>query len=209
MVAEQNPITFSICEQTSGFYQIKLTDDSKAKTAFVTHRGLYQFKRLPFEIQGAPASYQALMAKVLRNVLFSYALCYVDDVLIMSDSPERHCEHLREVLSRFHQANLSLNPSKCRFGLSKVVYLGHVLSKDGVSVDESKVSVIKTFPVPQNTQLRSFLGICSFYRRFQKHFARKTANLRSVLKRDAKFVWNSIHQEEFDAQKLHLPQLLS
>jgi len=80
-VAENNPTTFSVLDMTSGFWQISLADSSKPKTAFVTHRGNYQFKRMPFGIQGAPASYQALMSKVLRNILFSYALCYVDDIL--------------------------------------------------------------------------------------------------------------------------------
>jgi len=168
----------------------------------VTHPGNYHFKRMPFGIQGAPASYQSLMSKVLRNILFSYALCYVDDILCMSTSPELHCEHLSEIFSRFRQARLRLNPTKCKFALSQVVYLGHVLSKDGISVDESKIVLIKTHHVPKNAQqLRSFLGIANYYRRFIKHFSIKTANLRNLLKRDAKFVWNSIHTQEFDFLK--------
>jgi len=90
-VAENNPSIYSVLDMSSGFNQIKLDEESEPKTDFVTHRGNYQFKRLSFGISGAPASYQALMAKVLRNILFSYALCYVDDVLVMSASPERHC----------------------------------------------------------------------------------------------------------------------
>jgi len=92
------------------------------------------------------------MNKILRHILFSYALCYVDDILCFSDSPERHCEHLTEILDRFRQAKLRLNVPKCKFALSKVVYLGHVLSPEGISVDQNKVSVIKTFPVPTNAQ---------------------------------------------------------
>jgi len=158
-VTEKSPTTYSVCDLNSGFWQIKLNEASKPKTAFVTHRGNYQFKRMPFGIQGAPASYQSLMSKVLRNVLFSYALCYVDDILCMSSSPERHCEHLAKIFSRFRQAKLRLNPSKCKFALSEVVYLGHVLSKDGISVDDSKITLIKTHPTPKNAQqLRSFLG---------------------------------------------------
>ena len=201
-VAENNPTTFSVFDLTSGFWQIKLDDSSKPKTAFVTHRGNYQFKRMPFGIQGAPTSYQALMSKVLRNILFSYALCYVDDVLCMSTSPDLHCEHLAEIFARFRQAKLRLNPSKCKIALTQVVYLGHVLSKDGVSVDDSKVKLIRSHPIPKNAQqLRSFLGIANYYRRFIKHFSIKTVNLRGLLKRDAKFVWNSVHQEEFDFLK--------
>jgi len=173
-----------------------MDESSKHKTAFTTHRGTYHFNRMCFGLQGSPATFQALMTKVLRGILFSYALCYIDDLICMSDTPERHLEHLTEIFDRFRSANLRLNPQKCQFALPKVTYLGHVLSKEGESVDESKVSVIKTFPVPTNSQqLRSYLGIANLYRRFIKHFSIKTANLRSLLKRDAKFVWNSVHQK--------------
>ena len=120
----------------------------------------------------------------------------------MSDSPEHHCEHLTEIFDRFRQAKLRLNPTKCKFALSKILYLGHVLSKDGISVDESKVEVITTFPTPKNTQqLRSFLGIANYYKKFIKHYSIKTAHLRSLLKRDAKFIWNSAHEQEFNFLK--------
>jgi len=99
-VAENNPSTFSVLDLTPGFWQIKLDESSKLKTAFVTHFGNCQFKRMPFGLQSAPASYQNLMHKLLRNILFSYTLCYTDDLLCFSDSPERHCEHLTEMQIR-------------------------------------------------------------------------------------------------------------
>ena len=146
------------------------------------------------------------MNKVLRNILFRFALCYIDDVLCMSDSPEHHYEHLTEIFDRFRQAKLRINPAKCKFATPKVTYLGHVLSGDGISVDENKISVIKTFPVPKNAQqLRSWLGITNYYRRFIKSYSIKTANLRSLLKRDAKFVWNSVHQQAVSYTHLTLP----
>ena len=201
-VAENNPSIFTSLDLSSGFWQVKLDEQSKEKTAFVTHRGNYQFKRMPFGVSNAPAAFKALVNKVLRNIVFSYALCYVDDVLIMSRSPEEHCEHLREIFDRFRQANLRLNPSKSRVAIRQVLYLGHILSTDGISVDQKKVSVIREHPVPQNTkQLRSFLGIANYYRRFIKGFSIKTAHLRSLLKRDAAFVWNDVHQNEFEFLK--------
>jgi len=115
----------------------------------------------------------------------------------MSDSPERHCEHLAEIFVRFCQAKLRLNSSKCKFALPKVTHLGHILNKEGISVDDSKVSAIQDHLVPQNsTQHHSFFGIAKYYRCFIKHFSIKTANLCSLLKRDTKFVWNSTHQAE-------------
>ena len=201
-VAENNPSIFSTIDMTSGFWQIPLDPLTKNRTAFVTHRGNYHFKRLPMGLKSSPSVFQALVTKVLRNILFTYALCYIDDVLIMSSSPEEHCEHLREVFDRFRQAKLRLNGPKSKFARGRVLYLGHVLSKAGIAPDASKVSLIKEHPVPQNTkQLRSFLGIANYYRRFIKDFSIKTAHLRSLLKRDAVFVWNSVHQEEFNFLK--------
>ena len=120
-------------------------------------------------------------------------------MLLFARSPEQHVEHLTEVFDRFRQANLRLNPSKCKFALRQVTYLAHVLSKDGVACDPSKIEVIKSFPVPKNAQqLRSYFVLVNYYRKFIKSFSIKTANLRSLLKRDAKFVWNSVHQQQFD-----------
>ena len=125
-------------------------------------------------------------SKVVRNILFTYTLCYVDDVLCTNNSPEHHCQHLREISDCFHQAKLRLNPAKCKFALSKIFYLGHVLSKYGIAVDESKLEVTETFPTPQNTQqLCSFLGIANYHRRFIKNISIKMAHLRSVPKRYA------------------------
>jgi len=109
-VAENNPSVFSVCDFTSGFYQIFMDESSKPKTSFITHRGSYQFKRMPFGLQGAPPTFCQHIAKTLRTILFSYALCYVDDVLVLSDSPERHTEHLTEIFDRFRQANLRQPP---------------------------------------------------------------------------------------------------
>jgi len=197
-VAENNPSVFSVCDFTSGFYQIFMDESSKPKTSFITHRGSYQFKRMPFGLQGAPPTFCQHIAKTLRTILFSYALCYVDDVLVLSDSPERHTEHLTEIFDRFRQANLRLNPSKCKFALAQVTYLGHILPKHGVACDLSQIEVIKTFPEPKNAQeLRSYLVICNYYRKFIENYSIKTANLSSLLKRDAKFVWNTVHQFDF------------
>ena len=107
-----------------------------------------------------------------------------------------------QIFNRFRQANLRLNPTKSKFGMAEVIYLGHKLSRHGVSVCEDKLEVTRSFPTPKNTQqLRSYLGIANYYRRFVEKFSMKTANLRSLLKRDAKFVWNSVHDQEFEFLK--------
>jgi len=132
-------------------------------------------------------------------MLFSHALTYVDDCICFSSSPEKHLEHVTEIFfDRFRQANLRFNPTKSKFGMVEVIYLGHKLSRHGVSACE----VIRSFPTPKNArQLRSYLGIASYYRRFVEKFSMKTVNLRSLLKRDANFVWNSVHDQEFEFLK--------
>ena len=173
------------------YWQVQLDEESPLSPTAET----ISSRVCPLELTGAPASYQALMANFLRNILFSYALCYVDD-LCMSDSPEKHCEHLTEIFDRFRQAKLCLNPNKCKFGLSRVVYL---MSKDGISVDESKVSVIKTPPPKRSTTSVSLTPVSVLEEPpviiggSSRTSQIKTANLRSVLMREAKFFWNSAH----------------
>jgi len=196
LVAENNASVYSTIDLSSGYYQLFLDDSSKPKTCFVTHRGSYQYTRVCFGLQGAPASFIYLMHHILRNILFSCALTYVDDCICFSSSPEKHLEHLTEIFNRFRQANLRLNPTKSKFGMAEVIYLGHKLSRHGVSDCEDKLKVIRSFHTPKNAQqLRSYLGIANYYRRLVEKFSIKTANLRSLLKRDAKFVWNSVHDK--------------
>ena len=203
LAAENNASVYSTIDLSFGYYQLFLEDSSKPKTGFVTHRGSYQYTRVCFGLQGAPASFNYLMHHILRNILFSYALTYVDDCMCFSSSPEKHIEHLTEIFNRFRQANLRLNPTKSKFGMAEVIYLGHKLRRHGVSACEDKLEVIWSFHTPKNAhQLRSYLGIANCYRRFVEKFSMKTPNLRSLLKHDAKFVWNSVHNQEFEFLKM-------
>jgi len=202
LVAENNASVYSTMDLSFSYHQLFLKDSSKPKTCFVTHRGSYQYTRVCFGLQGAPATFNYLLSHVLRNILFSYALTYVDDCICFSSLPEKHLEHLTEFFNRFRQANLRLNPTKSKFGMAEVIYLGHKLSRHGVSACEDKLEVIRSFPTPKNAQqLRSYLGIANYYRTFVEKFSMKTANLRSLLKRDAKFVWNCVHDREFEFLK--------
>jgi len=122
--------------------------------------------------------------------------------MCFSSSPEKHLEHLTEIFNRFRQANLRLNPTKSKFGMAEVIYLGHKLRRHGVSACEDKLEVIRSFHTLKNAQqLRSNLGIANYYRRFVEKISMKTPNLRSLLKRDAKFVWNSVHNQVFEFLK--------
>ena len=114
-------------------------------------------------------------------------LCYIDDLLIFSKNFEEHLSHLDQVFSKLRQANLTLKPEKCQFGLDRVIFLGHILSKDGISVDPSKTDKIEKFPIPKShTELKSFLGLCNYYRRFVKGYSFITSPLNKLLKGNKK-----------------------
>lgn len=155
---------FSCVDLQNGYWQILLEDDSKEKTAFITHAGLYEFNVMAFGLCGAPADFQRLMERVLRGLNWKIALIYLDDVLIFSCTFEDHLQHLRLVFDRFRASGLKLKPKKCFFGKRTVKYLGHVVSKDGVQPDPSKIKVIQDYPVPRRVKdVRAFLGLANYY----------------------------------------------
>ena len=181
-IAQGKPKYFSTLDLRSGFYQIKLTEESKHKTAFVTHQGQYQFKRMPFGLKTAPIAYQMVMQHIFRNINWKYLIIYVDDLIIYSDTFNNHISHLSQVMSKLVEAKLTLKPSKCMFGVESVKYLGHVLSRDGISMDKSKVEDINTFPRPKDEkQTRQFLGLSNWYRKFIKGYSEICAPLYKLL----------------------------
>lgn len=175
------------------------------KSAFVTPTGVYQWKRMPFGLVNAPASFQALMTQVLRGLNWKFCLVYVDDILVFSNSFEQHIHHLHQIFSRLENAGLTLKPSKCSFALQKVHYLGHVITKDGVQVDVTKTDAVKSFPIPECTKdVRSFLGLCNYYRKFIKNYSTIISPLTSLLRKEIKFEWSDDCQYAFDQLKTAL-----
>lgn len=123
-----------------------MENETKHKSVFVTPSGVYQWKRMPFGLVDAPASFQALMTQVIRGPNWKTCLVYVDDILVFSNSFKEHLQHLEQIFTRLTAAGLTLKPSKCAFALPSVKYLGHVLTKDGIQVDVSKTDAVKSFP---------------------------------------------------------------
>lgn len=201
-LGESKAQVFSVLDLASGYWQIPLHPETKHKTAFITHQGIFEWNRLPFGLRNAPASFQKLMTKVMQGLHWKSVLVYVDDFLIFSKTFNEHLQHLSEVFDRLRNAKLTLKPSKCQFAVNRVLYLGHILSKHGVEVDKSKTDAITTFPIPKNVHnIRSFLGICNYYRRFIKDFAKIASPLTNLLRKDVNFLWSENCNHAFEKLK--------
>ena len=198
---------FTSLDLKSGFWQIELDEESRPKTAFITHAGLFQFKVMPFGLTNAPATFQRLMDLVLGGLKWSCALVYLDDIIIYSPSFDSHLHHMESVLQRIQSSGLTLQISKCQFCKLKLRYLGHVVSQYGIEPDPEKIRAVRDYPIPVRLKdVRTFLGLTSYYRRFIKHYATIAEPLIS-LTRNAEhkpFLWTTACQDSFQ----HLRQLL-
>ena len=158
---------FSTLDLCPGYWQVEVEPKDCQKTAFATRKGLYQFQVMPFGLCNAPATFERLMETVLTGLQWDICLIYLDDVIVFGKEFEDIIENLSIIFERLFSAGLKLKPRKCTLFARKVEYLGHVVSEYRISTDPQKVGVVKTWPEPANiTELRSFLGFCSYYRRY-------------------------------------------
>ena len=193
---------FTTYDLKSGYWPIQLHPSAREKTAFVTHNGLYEFLVMPFGLTNSGASFQRLMGHILRGLEYRFALIYIDDIIIFSESVEEHLAHLEEVFRRLREANVKLNPKKCSLVKQKVEYLGHVVTPDGVIPNPEKVRVVREFPIPKNLkELRAFMGLANYSRRFVKDFAHIANPSNALSKKGVKFVWTQACADAFDKLK--------
>lgn len=196
---------FSTLDLKSGYWQVGLANGAKEKTAFSAGAGLWQFKVLPFGLCNAPATFERLMERVLKGILFKTCLVYLDDIIVFGPSFDEHLIRLKEVLTRLKQAGLQLNPKKCQLFQSRVEYLGHIVSSAGIETDPKKIDAVKTWPTPSNKrELRSFLGLCTYYRRFVKNFADIACNLHVLTEKNRQFQWTTENETSFQELKTRL-----
>ena len=158
---------YSKIDLRSGYHQLRVREKDVPMTAFRTRYGHYEFLVMPFGLTNAPAVFMDLMNRVFREFIDRFVIVFIDDILIYSKTRREHREHLRLVLQTLRAAQLYAKFSKCEFWLDRVVFLGHVISAQGVSVDPSKVEAVINWLTPTNiSDIRSFLGLAGYYRRF-------------------------------------------
>ena len=204
-IGATNATVYSVIDLAGAFWQLPVDQDSKEKTAFVVQSGQYQFNRMPFGLRNAPASFQKLIADIFRGLTYKTMVGFIDDIICFSPNVDQHMKDLQEIFHRLRQANLKAKPSKCIFATNSVKYLGHILSSKGVLPNPEKTKVIADFPVPKTRkQVRSFLGIANYYRRFIDRYSTISAPLTSLLKKDTDFLWSSECAEAFNTLKVAL-----
>ncbi|KAK1422205.1 hypothetical protein QVD17_25165 [Tagetes erecta] len=198
---------FSKIDLRSGYHQLKIRDEDIPKTAFRTRYGHYEFLVMSFGLTNAPAAFMDLMNRVCRPMLDRSVIVFIDDILIYSRSEAEHAIHLREVLETLRREKLYAKFSKCAFWLREVQFLGHVINANGILVDPSKVEAVMKWKPPKTpTEIRSFLGLAGYYRRFIQDFSKIASPLTKLTRKDTKFVWSKEQEQAFQTLKEKLTQ---
>ena len=193
---------FSTLDLRQGYWQVENDPETADKTTFITRKGAFKFKVLPFGLSNAPAVFQRLMNLVMRSLTWEACLVFLDDIVVMSTTFEQHLERLRAVFSRLKSANLKLKPSKCKLFQLKVKFLGSIVSANGIEPDPDKLKAIDEWPVPKNlTELRAFVGLASYYRRHVEGFSDLAKPLSELTRKNQPFIWGPDQQQAFEILK--------
>ena len=188
---------FSKIDLRSGYHQIRVKFDDVQKTAFISRYGHYEYVVMPFGVTNAPALFMDYMNRIFRPFLDKFVVVFINDILIYSRTHEEHVEHLRTILSILREKQLYAKLSKCVW-MTSVQFLGHMISAKGISVDLSKVEVVlKWERLKSVTEIRSFVGLADYYRRFIEGFSKIAAPLTQLTRKDQPFPWTDRCEENF------------
>lgn len=192
---------FSSMDMTAGHHQVRMGANEEYKTAFKTHQGHFQFRVMPFGLTNAPATFQCAMNMVLAPFLRKFVMVFLDDILVYSPDWHTHLQHLKLVFEALRGQQFYLKMKKCAFGKQELVYLGHIISSKGVATDPLKTAAMNKWPQPTNvTELRGFLGLTGYYRRFVRHYGTIARPLTNLLKK-GEFLWSEEAAAAFNSLK--------
>ncbi|KAJ4440581.1 hypothetical protein ANN_08726 [Periplaneta americana] len=190
---------FTALDCASGYLQVPIAKEDQCKTAFSTPMGHYEYKRMPFGLKSAPSTFQRMMNNILGELLGTKALAYIDDILVTGGSLAEHNQKLRQIFSKMREYNLKIEPDKCDFLKQELTYLGHVVTPDGVKPDPKKTEAILKFPIPKNPKdVKSFLGLAGYYRKFISDFSAIARPLTNLLKKEISWTWDEREQNSFE-----------
>ena len=196
---------FSSMDITSAYNQIPVREEDIPKTAFVSKYGLFEFLFMPFGMHNATATFQRMIELAAAGLQWQICLIYLDDILVFSQNFDEHLDRLGQVFDRLRKANLKLKPAKCHFLQEEIHFLGHVISKDGVSPNPENIEKVLKWPRPRNVkEVQSFLGLANYYRRFVAHYSYHVRPLVELTKKTAKFEWTKEQEEAFNFIKFAL-----
>lgn len=196
---------FTKIDLASGYHQIPIAEKDVQKTAFRTRYGHYELMVMPFGLTNASAAFMGMMNNVFREYLDRCVIVVIDDILVYSRNKEEHGWHLRIVLNKLREQKLFAKLSKCSFWQRKIGFLGHVITEAGVAVDQEKIRAITQWPTPANaTEVRSFLGLAGYYRKFVRDYTITTKPLTRLTGKDTKFDWTEACTKRFEKLKSQL-----
>jgi hypothetical protein len=196
---------FSKIDLCSGYHQIKIHDEDIPKMAFSMRYGLYEYLVMSFGLMNARTHFMYLMNSIFMPELDKFVVVFIDNILVYSKSTEDHEEHLRVVLQRLWDHHLYTKFSKCEFWINEVSFLGHMISSEGIVVDPSKVRDVLEWELPKSVhQVRSFLGLAGYYRRFILNFSKISKPITELLKKGTKYIWSKECDEAFETLKMLL-----
>ncbi|GJR33062.1 putative reverse transcriptase domain-containing protein [Tanacetum coccineum] len=201
----QGSSVYSKIDLRSGYHQLRVREEDIPKTAFRTRYGHYEFQVMPFGLTNAPAVFMDLMNRVCKPYLDKFVIVFIDDILIYSKNKQEHEEHLKQILELLKKEELYAKFSKCEFWISKVQFLGHVIDSEGIHVDPAKIESIKDWTSPKSpTEIRQFLGLAGYYRRFIEGFSKIAKPMTKLTQKKVKFVWGDKQEAAFQLLKQKL-----
>ncbi|GJZ48129.1 putative reverse transcriptase domain-containing protein [Tanacetum coccineum] len=201
----QGSSVYSKIDLRSGYHQLRVREEDILKTAFRTRYGHYEFQVMPFGLTNAPAVFMDLMNRVCKPYLDKFVIVFIDDILIYSKNKQEHEEHLKIILELLKKEELYAKFSKCEFWIPKVQFLGHVIDSEGIHVDPAKIESIKDWTSPKSpTEIRQFLGLAGYYRRFIEGFSKIAKPMTKLTQKKVKFEWGDKQEAAFQLLKQKL-----